>query len=307
VALLLHPEVGYTTIKDGRSSASPVAVAAAAATAVADSLAKEREEAKRAGSSKTEPEEPKTADLTLPQDPSRAEAEAKLVIRLVLEAAAVKPRLRESCQGRRPPLKYWGIVPEPSDEDSLLTVPLEIFNISFEGLGHVSQLLRFVICPEQPLNSVSQMDVLDPRLPVRISKPPKGVDSSANPIMSVMSSLAAGTGLPNAFIGGKDTSDRGRRRERHNPRDPWGDMPFYCQLTKICTYTAQDMREHMRGDLYRRLANNTPGWHDSVDKKDLIHDLDESDREARRRVRSRTRSPPLRGRSPYGRGRDRYR
>ncbi|CAK0844452.1 unnamed protein product, partial [Prorocentrum cordatum] len=196
---------------------------------------------------------------------------------------------------------------EPLEEDSLLTVPCEIFHIGFEGLGHISQLLRFVICSEQPLNSVSQMDVLDPRLPVRISKPPKGMDSSTNPIMSVMSSLAAGTGLPNAFIGGKDTSDRGRRRERHNPRDPWGDMPFYCQLTKICTYTAQDMREHMRGDLYRRLANNTPGWHDSVDKKDLIHDLDESDREARRRVRSRTRSPPLRGRSPYGRGRDRYR
>mmetsp|Transcript_29697 Transcript_29697/g.79381 ORF Transcript_29697/g.79381 Transcript_29697/m.79381 type:complete len:352 (+) Transcript_29697:1612-2667(+) len=36
VALLLHPEVGYTSIKDGRSSASPVAVAAAAATATGE-------------------------------------------------------------------------------------------------------------------------------------------------------------------------------------------------------------------------------------------------------------------------------
>ncbi|CAK0844455.1 unnamed protein product, partial [Prorocentrum cordatum] len=87
VALLLHPEVGYTSIKDGRSSASPVAVAAAAATVVADSLAKEREQ--RDGekrSSKTEAEEPKTTQLMRPEDPSRAEAEAKLHIRLVLEA-----------------------------------------------------------------------------------------------------------------------------------------------------------------------------------------------------------------------------
>jgi len=209
VALLLHPDVGFVSIKDpSREPAAPPP----------------------------------------PGTPLRA--------CLVHEANARKDRLKEIYGPKENPedaADAFGLVPEAFDEESLLSIPMEIFMISFDDIPHLSLLLRFQVCEEQPPASVASLDVLDPRLPTRIARPPP--PKTPSPLLA-----ALGLG--------------GRRRAR---AEEWGGMRFFCPLTQICAPTAERMRAHMQGELYRRLAAGTPGWEASPERRDLLADLEEAE------------------------------
>merc|ERR1719198_357192 len=65
-------------------------------------------------------------------------------------------------------------------------------------------------------------------------------------------------------------------------------MKFYCPLTKICTMTADKMRMHLAGDLYKRLAMSTPSWQNSKEHQILLDLLRESDELERAEKKART-------------------
>lgn len=215
VALLLHPDVGFVTIKDQTSDG--------------------------------------------PHPPPGVGTALRAC--LVHEASVRKDRLKEIFgpkESKDATVDAYGLVPEPVDEDSLLCIPMEIFMISFDELPHISMLLRYVVCEDQPQVSVSSLDILDPRLPTRIARPPP--PKSSNPLVAAMNALVPG----------------GRKRGRQ-AEEEWGGMKFFCPLTKICTMTPDRMRLHMSGDLYKRLAASTAGWEESQDKKDLIAAIEDAE------------------------------
>lgn len=173
---------------------------------------------------------------------------------LIHEATARKDRLK-AIYGPRETMgaiaDAYGLVQEPPDEDSMLSVPMEIFMISFDEIAHISLLLRYQVCDDQPQLSVATLDVLDPRLPTRIARPPPPKSSPA-------------------FAGGAG----GKKRKLE---EEWGGMKYMCPLTKICTMTPSSMRQHLNGDLYKRMAASTPGWEDSQEKKTMLEILDEAE------------------------------
>merc|ERR1712226_1267693 len=94
---------------------------------------------------------------------------------LIHEAKARKDRLKEIFgpkESGEATADAYGLVPEPVDEDSLLNIPMEIFMTSFDDIPHISQMLKFQVIEDQPQLSVAALDMLDPRLPTRIARPP---------------------------------------------------------------------------------------------------------------------------------------
>jgi len=203
VALLLHPDVGFVTIKD-----------------------------------------PSTTPTAPPPPGSTLRAS------LIHEAMARRSRLKEIFGGKEmsgdAAADAYGLVSEPVEEDTLLSIPMEIFMTSFDDIPHISHMLKFQVIEDQPQLSVANLDMLDPRLPTRIARPPP--PKGANGV-----------------------------RKRGRDDDEWGGMKFYCSLTKICTMTPDRMRLHMNGDLYKRLAASTKGWEDSGEKTELIALLAEAE------------------------------
>lgn len=195
---------------------------------------------------------------------------APLSALLVPEAAVHKERLGEVYGPRDVADKAdcFGLVPQPLDEDALLSIPMEIFQVGFEELPHVSMLLRYRIFDQQSEASVTSLDVLDPRMPTRISgqRPPP---QPPNPLLTALSQLVAHAGL-------------GTRKRPRAKQEDWGGMHFFCPLTKICTVTSERMRLHMSGDMYKRMAASSPDWESSVEKRDLMLDLEEAEQEAER-------------------------
>merc|ERR1712232_874096 len=110
------------------------------------------------------------------------------------------------------------------------------------------------VIEDQPQLSVAALDMLDPRLPTRIARPPP--PKVLSPLQNMMANQA---------------------KKRAREEGEWGDMKFHCPLTKICTMTADRMRLHMQGDLYKRLAASTSSWEHSEDKKILIALLNEAE------------------------------
>lgn len=145
----------------------------------------------------------------------------------------------------------FGLVKDPLEE-SPLSMPMEVFLTSFDDLPHLNAVLQFQICEDQPRVSVPLLEVLDPRLPTRISRP----------------ALPKGPGIVDA---------RPSRKRSRPPEEEWAGMKFYCSLTKICTVSAEKMRLHLAGDLYKRLASQTPGWEASDERADLLSDLQEAE------------------------------
>lgn len=179
---------------------------------------------------------------------------------LIHEANVRKERLKEIYGPKEGPddkPDVLAIIPEPAEEDSLLMIPMEIFMTSFDDLPHMSALLKFYVCDEQPQTSIASLDVLDPRLPTRIARPPPKPQN--NPLIGIVNSMQ-------------------NARKRARPvQEEWGNMKFYCPLTKICTATADNMRKHLSGKLYKKMAASTPGWEDGQEKKNLIADLEEEE------------------------------
>lgn len=181
---------------------------------------------------------------------------APLRTQLQHEAAARKTRLKEIYGRKESPddvVGAFGLVPEPADEDGLLSLPMEVFMLSLDDVPHLCNIMKYQVTPEQPAGSVPTLEILDPRLPSRIVRPPpKGTPPPP----------AAGAKRAGGF-------------------EEWGGMKFFCPLTAICTMTAERMRAHMNGDLYKRLATNTPGWEESDDKKRLLDDIAAAEAEER--------------------------
>lgn len=180
------------------------------------------------------------------------------------EAAARKSKLREIYGRKENPddvVGAFGLIAEPSDEDSLLCLPMEVFMLSLDDVPHLGNIMKYQVTAEQAIITVPQLEILDPRLPSRIVRPPLKV-----PIPPPMAAALA--------------AQKGKMGH-----EEWGGMKFFCPLTAICTMTADRMRMHMNGDLYKRLANNTPGWEESPDKKRLTEELDTADREERNKRR----------------------
>jgi len=151
---------------------------------------------------------------------------------------------------------FFALVPRPADEDSLLAVPEEIFMISLDDIQHISSLLKFALHFDQPLSGVPFIDVLDPRLPTRIARPPAA---------KVTASVAGAAGT--------------KRKRMTQQAEEWGGMRFSCPLTLICAPSAEKMRAHMQGELYRRLEKESKDWSTSDQKKDFLADLDEAEAE----------------------------
>lgn len=235
VALLLHPDLGFVTIKDPSSGGQSLAPGAALRSCLLNEAGARRDRLKDIFGPKEEKDEAPAADAL-------------------------------------------GLVAEPSDEELLLSIPMEIFMTSFDELPHLSAILRFLICEEQLPGSVANLEILDPRLPTRITRPPP--PKTPNPLL-----------MPGSHFGKKRSKP---------PVEEWGGMKFYCPATNICTMTAQAMRQHMQGDLYKRIAASTPGWEDSSEKKDLLQDLEEADmlQEQAKRAR-RALGPPMPGGLPH--------
>jgi len=133
-------------------------------------------------------------------------------------------------------------------------------------------LLRYQIFDQQSEASVTSLDVLDPRMPTRISgqRPPP---QPPNPLLTALSQLVAHAGL-------------GTRKRPRAKQEDWGGMHFFCPLTKICTATSERMRSHMSGDMYKRMAASSPDWESSVEKRDLMLDLEEAEQEAERQKKA---------------------
>ena len=71
---------------------------------------------------------------------------------------------------------------------------------------------------------------------------------------------------------------RPSRRPSRRREDEWGGMKFHCPLTDICTATAEMMRRHMEGDLYKKMAAANPSWEESSKKRmrlDLLAETQE--------------------------------
>eukprot|EP00927_Polykrikos_kofoidii_P020339 TRINITY_DN19633_c0_g1_i1.p1 TRINITY_DN19633_c0_g1~~TRINITY_DN19633_c0_g1_i1.p1 ORF type:complete len:525 (-),score=118.97 TRINITY_DN19633_c0_g1_i1:57-1631(-) len=220
VALLLHPDLGFVSIKDPS----------------------------------TEPNPPPA-----PGSPLRA--------CLIHEAIARKHRLKEifgAKENADEATDAYGLVPEPAEEDSLLSIPMEIFMISFDAIPHISQIMKFQVIEDQPQVSVATLDMLDPRLPTRIARPPPPKGHAALHGFNML----------------------GKKRLRFEEEE-WGGMKFYCPLTKICTLTADKMRMHMSGELYKKMAASTPGWETSNEKKLLLEVLDEAEQSEQQQQRAR--------------------
>jgi len=221
-------------------------------------------------------------DPTRLQDKAPPGPGAPLRACLIHEAMARRERLKEIFGPKENPedaKDAYGLVPEPVDEDALLSIPMEIFMLSFDEVPHITMLLKYQVCDEQPGVSVATIDVLDPRLPTRISRPPppKGM----SPVGVVMPPM----------------------KRLRQTEEEWGGMHFYCPLTRICTMTADRMRLHMSGDLYKRLAASTPGWDTSPEKKLMIEVLEEAEQleEQQKRMRKAISPPSVSGKSK-GRG-----
>jgi len=190
-------------------------------------------------------------------------AGAPLRVCLAHEAMARRDRLKEIYGPKESPddvRGVFGLVPEPSDDDSLLLLPMEVFMLSLDDVPHICTLLKYQVRNDQPPPSIPTLDVLDPRLPSRVVRPPS----------------AKG---PNAAM----VTPAGKRKVY----EEWGGMKFFCPLTAICTMTADRMRLHMQGDLYKRLSSSTPGWEDSEDKKSLLSQLQEAEAMEEKQKRAR--------------------
>lgn len=182
------------------------------------------------------------------------------------EAIARRSRLREIYGHKESPddvVGAFGLIPEPSDEDSMLCLPMEVFMLSLDDVPHLCNIMKYQITAEQLPATVPQLEILDPRLPTRIVRPKPTAQPAVAPV-------AAKT------VGGR--------------YEEWGGMKYFCPLTAICTNTSEKMRAHMSGDLYKRLAASTPGWEQSGDKKRLIDDLEAAEKEARLPPGKRTRT-----------------
>jgi len=185
-------------------------------------------------------------------------ANAPLRVQLQHEAIARKSRLREIYGPKENPddvVGAFGLVPEPGDEESLLSLPMEVFMLSLDDVPHLCNIMKYQVTNDQPAATVPTLEILDPRLPTRIVRPPPKVPTPPP---------AGGT-----------------KRAGAPAAEEWGGMKFFCPLTAICTMTADRMRMHMNGDLYKRLASNTPGWEESDDKKQLLADIETAEREER--------------------------
>eukprot|EP00747_Dinoflagellata_sp_TGD_P045490 gnl/TRDRNA2_/TRDRNA2_143868_c0_seq2.p1 gnl/TRDRNA2_/TRDRNA2_143868_c0~~gnl/TRDRNA2_/TRDRNA2_143868_c0_seq2.p1 ORF type:complete len:308 (-),score=59.73 gnl/TRDRNA2_/TRDRNA2_143868_c0_seq2:108-965(-) len=158
------------------------------------------------------------------------------------------------------------LIPELAREDALLQFPMEIFQTSFDELPHICLLLQYQVLDDQPQASVTSLELLDPRLPTRISRPKP--PPSKNPLLAVLSSLDDA-----AVMLAQGRAFSKKRKQCLN--DEWGGMKFYCRLTQICTMTATQMQHHMQGDLYKRLAASTPGWNEGEDLKRLLRQIEE--------------------------------
>eukprot|EP00928_Gymnodinium_smaydae_P053330 TRINITY_DN37342_c0_g1_i1.p1 TRINITY_DN37342_c0_g1~~TRINITY_DN37342_c0_g1_i1.p1 ORF type:complete len:526 (-),score=148.30 TRINITY_DN37342_c0_g1_i1:105-1682(-) len=227
VALLLHPDINFVSIKDPSTEPTPP---------------------------------PPTA--------------TSLRACLIHEANARRHRLKEIFtpkESGQEAADAFGLVPEPVDEDSLLAIPMEIFMTSFDDIPHISQIMRFKVMEDQPQLSVASLDMLDPRLPTRIARPPP---SKPNPLGVV------GPG--------------GKKRMRPQGED-WGGMRFHCTLTKICAPTAERMRHHMNGELYKRMAAATPSWETSQEKAMLLEMLQEAEQLEQQQQRARRAGPGGKG------------
>jgi len=185
---------------------------------------------------------------------------APLRIQLSHEANAKKSRLREVYGPKESPDDVsgaFGLIPEPGDDDSLLSLPMEVFMLSLDDCPHLCNIMKYQVTPDTPpLFTVPTIEVLDPRLPTRIVRPPPAKAPPPPP---------AATNL----------------KRKGNGFEEWGGMKYFCPLTAICTMTADKMRLHMGGDLYKRLASTTPGWEESADKKQLMDLIEEEERAKR--------------------------
>merc|ERR1712113_167629 len=99
---------------------------------------------------------------------------------------------------------------------------------------------------------MTSLDIIDPRLPTRVARPP----------------------LPKFTFPTPMTDAYGRKRLRH---EDWGGMKFFCSVTSICTASSDQMRKHMEGDLYKRMAAASSTWEDSQEKKTLMQLLEEAE------------------------------
>jgi len=184
--------------------------------------------------------------------------QAPLRIQLQHEATARKGRLREIYGKKESPddvVGAFGLIPEPSDEDSLLSLPMEVFMLSLDDVPHLCNIMKYQVTNDQTPGTVPTLEILDPRLPTRIVRPPPKAAPAAPAAAANLHKIAG--------------------------YEEWGGMKFFCPLTAICTATADRMRMHMSGDLYKRLASNTPGWEESPDQKRLIDDLEEAEKQDR--------------------------
>jgi hypothetical protein len=189
---------------------------------------------------------------------------APLRIQVQHEANARKSRLREIYGPKESPedvVGAFGLIPEPGDDDSLLSLPMEVFMLSLDDVPHLCNIMKYQVTIDQPPQSVPTLEILDPRLPTRIVRPAPAKAPPPPPSMqNTMKRKGQGAGF-----------------------EEWGGMKFFCPLTAICTSSADKMRLHMSGDLYKRLASNTPGWEESQDKKQLIDMLEEEEKQDRQK------------------------
>lgn len=195
------------------------------------------------------------SELSNPPGPN-----APLRSQLQHEAAARKSRLREIYGHKESPddvVGAFGLIPEPGDEDSLLSLPMEVFMLSLDDVPHLCNIMKYQVTADQSPQTVPTLEILDPRLPSRIVRPPPKV-----PVPPLAAAVAAAAKKAAAV-------------------EEWGGMKFFCPLTAICTMTVDKMRMHLNGELYKRLASNTPGWEESPDKKRLMDELEKSEAEER--------------------------
>lgn len=189
---------------------------------------------------------------------------APLRAKLIHEAIARKARLKE-IYGHQEVVSNYDLVKEAlaPDPDALLSIPMEAFMMTLDELPHFSICLKFQVLEDQPNISHAQLDVLDPRLPTRVARPAPPAPATAPPLPP--------PALP---------------KKRSRPKEEeWGEMKFYCPLTKICTATPEKMREHMEGELYKKFAAKDSTWESSEERRDMLFDLEEAE-EAKRPKKS---------------------